>query len=103
MRRPMGENCARSNPERTMKLFSMINSRTVAAVAALTFAPGAFAYLDPSTGSMILSAIVGIFATLTLAIKTYWYKLKSFFSGKKESGAAPVAAEREAETGDEPQ
>lgn len=52
------------------------------------FAPAAFAYLDPSTGSMILSAIIGIFATLTLAIKTYWYKLKSFISGNKNSRAS---------------
>ncbi len=45
----------------------------------LMLAPPAFAYLDPSTGSMILSAIVGLFATLGLAVKTYWYKLKAFF------------------------
>ena len=38
-----------------------------------------FAYLDPSTGSMIVSAIVGIFASLALAIKTYWYKIKGLF------------------------
>lgn len=42
----------------------------------------AFAYLDPSTGSMIISAIVGLIASLVLAIKTYWYRLKSFFKGK---------------------
>ena len=42
-------------------------------------APEAWAYLDPSTGSMILSAIVGMFATAALALKTYWYKLKAFF------------------------
>ena len=54
-----------------------------AALALSSFAPLAQAYLDPSTGSMILSAIVGILATLSLAIKTYWYKLKAFFSGNK--------------------
>jgi hypothetical protein len=53
-------------------------------IAALgLFSPSAFAYLDPSTGSMILSAIVGIFATVGLALKTYWYKFKSLFSGKQ--------------------
>lgn len=49
----------------------------VMAIALGSFAPSAFAYLDPSTGSMILSAIVGMFATVGLAVKTYWYKLKS--------------------------
>jgi O-antigen/teichoic acid export membrane protein len=60
-------------------------SITVIAIALGSFAPGAFAYLDPSTGSMILSAIVGIFATVGLALKTYWYKLKSLFRGQKDS------------------
>ena len=31
------------------------------------------AYLDPSTGSMLLSALIGMFATLGLVVKTYWY------------------------------
>ena len=42
----------------------------------------AFAYLDPTTGSMVISAIVGLFASLVLAIKTYWYRIKSFFKRK---------------------
>ena len=46
------------------------------------------AYLDPSTGSMILSAIVGIFATIGLAVKTYWYKLRNLLR-RKQPPAAP--------------
>ena len=42
----------------------------------------ALAYLDPTTGSMLISAIVGLFASLVLAIKTYWYRIKSFFKRK---------------------
>ena len=62
----------------------------------------AFAYLDPSTGSMILSAVVGIFATVGLALKTYWYKLKSIFGGSKQDQqlTANSAEEREASQGD---
>ena len=48
------------------------------AVALLLISPGVFAYLDPSTGSMVISAIVGIFASIALALKTYWYKIKGF-------------------------
>lgn len=43
-----------------------------------TFSPAAFAYLDPSTGSMLISAIVGLVASLALAIKTYWYQSIGF-------------------------
>ncbi|MCC7259056.1 MAG: hypothetical protein IT486_11875 [Gammaproteobacteria bacterium] len=65
------------------------------ATLALAFvAPDAWAYLDPSTGSMILSAIVGLFATAALAVKTYWYKLKKLFrrsgnDSSRDSGKAP--------------
>jgi len=37
------------------------------------------AYLDPGTGTMIISAIVGVFATIALGLKTFWYKLVHIF------------------------
>ena len=48
----------------------------------------AFAYLDPSTGSMVVSAIVGIFASIALAVKTYWYKIKGFFKRDSKQNSA---------------
>lgn len=66
---------------------------TTAALAMGGFSPSAFAYLDPSTGSMILSAIVGILATVGLALKTYWYKLKTLFKGQKAAQPESPAAE----------
>ncbi len=53
-------------------------------VLMLMMTPGvAFAYIDPGSGSAIMSAIIGFFVAIGLAIKTYWYKLKSLF-GKKD-------------------
>lgn len=54
-------------------------ARIALGLVLLLVSPAVFAYLDPSTGSMVISAIVGILASLALAIKTYWYKLKNFF------------------------
>jgi len=51
-------------------------------VALLLMPLSALAYLDPTTGSMLISAIVGLFASLVLAIKTYWYRIKAFFKRK---------------------
>ena len=61
----------------------------VIALSLLTVSPAAFAYLDPSTGSMVVSAIVGLFASIALALKTYWYKIKGFFrrDNKQDSTA----------------
>ncbi|MEO8225613.1 MAG: hypothetical protein ABI661_12485 [Gammaproteobacteria bacterium] len=47
------------------------------------------AYLDPSTGSMILSAIVGLLATAGLAVKTFWYKLKNLRTRRAPASSSP--------------
>ena len=58
---------------------NVVNSVLLSALLSFGFIESAQAYLDPSTGSMLLSALIGMFATLGLVVKTYWYKLKSFF------------------------
>ncbi|MBT8047030.1 MAG: hypothetical protein HKN57_15280 [Xanthomonadales bacterium] len=70
----------------TRPAFSLL---VTVALGLLCVSPAALAYLDPSTGSMVVSAIVGIFASIALAVKTYWYKIKGFFrrSGKQDSAA----------------
>ena len=47
----------------------------------------AMAYIDPGSGSAIMSAIIGLFVATGLVIKTYWYKLKSIFMGKAPTDA----------------
>ena len=42
-----------------------------------------FGYIDPGSGSAIMSAIIGFFVAMGIAIKTYWYKIKSIFTGNK--------------------
>ena len=61
------------------------------AISMLLISPAAFAYLDPSTGSMVVSAIVGIFASIALAMKTYWYKIKRLL--KRNSKPEPSSGE----------
>ena len=52
----------------------------------LAYAPSAHAYLDPGTGSMILSAIVGLIATVTLTFKTWWYRLRRLLRRRDGDG-----------------
>lgn len=47
----------------------------------------AHGYIDPGSGSAIMSAIIGFFVAAGMIIKTYWYKLKSLFSSNKASEA----------------
>jgi hypothetical protein len=49
--------------------------------ALLSIATPAYAYLDPGTGSMILSAVIGVAAAVGLALKMFWYRVLSVFRG----------------------
>jgi hypothetical protein len=51
--------------------------------ACLSIASPAYAYLDPGTGSMLISAVVGVAAAVGLAVKMFWYRLVGFFRGKR--------------------
>ena len=68
-------------PSKPQQFFSW-SSLAVLTSLLLLMPLSAAAYLDPTTGSMLISAIVGLFASLVLAIKTYWYRIKGFFSRK---------------------
>ena len=52
-------------------------------VACLSIASPAYAYLDPGTGSMLISAVLGVAAALALAVKMFWYRLIGLFRGKR--------------------
>jgi hypothetical protein len=41
---------------------------------------------------------VGLFATVGLALKTYWYKIKGFFSSSESSASEAVTLEGESDT-----
>ena len=51
--------------------------------ACLSIASPAYAYLDPGTGSMLVSAVLGVAAAVALAVKMFWYRLVGFFRGKR--------------------
>jgi O-antigen/teichoic acid export membrane protein len=43
----------------------------------------AFAYLDPGTGSAIMTIIIGFFVAIGVLFKTFWYKIKKFLGLSK--------------------
>ena len=61
----------------------------------------AYAYIDPGTGSTIVSAIVGLFVAIGVAVKTYWYKLKGLFK-TQESTAQEAPLEPAVKSDDSP-
>ena len=49
----------------------------------MLWAQFAFAYLDPGSGSALMSIIIGFFVAIGVLIKTFWYSIKSFFGFSK--------------------
>ena len=61
-------------------------SRICAAIlgaATLGYTTSAAAYLDPGTGSIIVQGAIAAIAAAAFTLKLYWYKVKSFFTGRK--------------------
>ena len=56
------------------------------------FATPAFAYIDPGSGSVIMSAVIGFFVAVGIAVKGYWYKIKSLFCGAKPKDGDEAAS-----------
>ena len=74
-----------------MSFVSMARIALVLA-ALLSIASPAQAYLDPGTGSMLLSALIGVVAAVGLALKMFWYRVVGLFRGAKDD-AGPGGAE----------
>ena len=58
----------------------------------------AYAYLDPQTGAMIVSAVVAFVATAAMGVQAYWYKLVSLVRrslGRKEGSSRADDESRE--------
>ncbi|MEL6504778.1 MAG: hypothetical protein AAFO61_11155 [Pseudomonadota bacterium] len=62
-------------------------SRTVlvAAVLTVTFTTPAFAYIDPITGSVILQALIGGFAAVSLAVRNVREKIFAVLGFKSKA------------------
>lgn len=45
----------------------------------------AYAYLDPGTGSAVLSALIAAFAAVSVTVKNHWTALKQFCVKKLSS------------------
>jgi hypothetical protein len=52
-------------------------------LASVAVVSPAHAYLDPGTGSMILSAVIGVAAAVALAIKMFWYRTVAWLRGSR--------------------
>jgi uncharacterized membrane protein len=53
-------------------------------VANIVFPSVAFAYIDPGSGSVIVTTILGLVAAVGYTVRKYFYKIKRLFTGAEE-------------------
>jgi hypothetical protein len=65
---------------------SIIKRTAIVLLFLLLVSDSAYAYLDPGTGSMILSTILGGVAGLLVAWKLFWHRIRDALGlGKKDA------------------
>ncbi len=61
----------------------MKNVLYLSALILLFTASPAQAYIDPGSGSAIMSVVIGFFVAVGIVVKTFWYKITGFFRPSK--------------------
>lgn len=54
-------------------------------ISSLLFPATAFAYVDPGSGSVIVTTILGLIAAIGYTFRKYFYKIKRMISGQKSA------------------
>lgn len=67
------------------KLFQVLQ---LLLVSNLLFPSTAFAYVDPGSGSVIVTTILGLIAAIGYTFRKYFYKLRRVFGGKSDNPKA---------------
>ena len=52
-------------------------------ILSLLFPATAFAYVDPGSGTVIVTTILGLIAAVGYTFRKYFYKIKRMITGKK--------------------
>jgi hypothetical protein len=52
---------------------------TLALLSRGLFVSDAYAYLDPTTGSIVIQMLVGALAGIGITLKIYWHRIKEKF------------------------
>jgi hypothetical protein len=73
----------RSNNKLSLWRAKLLLTLKVYLVSILLFPSIAFAYVDPGSGSVIVTTILGLIAAVGYTCRKYFYKFKRIFSGKK--------------------
>jgi len=61
----------------------------------LIYTTNVYAYIDPGSGSALITAILGFFAAIIYSFKKYFYNLKDKFKSKSKSESESESESKE--------
>lgn len=62
-----------------------MNKIIIAVIFSITWTGPSFAYVDPGTGSALLSVLIGFLVAISVIIKSFWFKIKKIFGFSQAS------------------
>lgn len=71
----------------------------LAIVITFVLTADASAYLDPGTGSFLFQTVIAVALGAAFTLKTYWQRVKGFFSGKPPVVPGAAAKSEKDESG----
>ena len=80
----MNYTCTNKGNIQMIKLFHALN---IYIIFGLFFSNMAFAYVDPGSGSVIVTTIIGLIAAIGYTCRKYFYKIKRMILGNKAEQA----------------
>lgn len=64
-------------------MYKILTVSSTYVIFALFFPNLAFAYVDPGSGSVIVTTILGLIAAVGYTFRKYYYKIKRMITGEK--------------------
>jgi len=61
--------------------------RVLLGLFAVFLSQPAWAYVDPGTGAMMIQGLLALIAAVSVALRKYWARVRSWFGGAKEHAA----------------
>lgn len=82
---PNGRNMLSESNRKSSRLGPLTPLALVMIVALVMLPTPALAYIDPGTGSFVIQGIIAAVVGAGFAVKMYWHRIKSLFTGKPMS------------------
>ena len=68
--------------------WSLLRSFVLISVALVIFAPDAYAYLDPGTGSLVVQSLIAAAAAVGYAVRLHWTRIRMWFKRSEHDDRA---------------